>query len=108
MPMNGKALAPAPSSRRITAFDLAKGVSPDEGIRRMRAAHNQADSATKSWSYGPTYQKGICATGSKKTAGCNGGSYTGCGSNTYPTGVPSPRVEVHSMCTISMATRRSI
>ncbi len=67
-------------------FDLAKGVSPDEGIRRMRAAHNQADSATKSWSYGPTYQKGICATGSTKTAGCNGGSYTGCGSNTYPTG----------------------
>ncbi len=67
-------------------FDLAKGVSPDEGIGRMRAAHNQADSATKSWSYGPTYQKGICATGSTKTAGCNGGSYTGCGSNTYPTG----------------------
>jgi hypothetical protein len=67
-------------------FDLAKGVSPDEGIRRMRYAHNQKYSATKSWSYGPTYQKGICATGSKKTPGCNGGSWTGCGSNTYPTG----------------------
>jgi hypothetical protein len=67
-------------------FDLARGVSPEEGIRRMRYAHNQADSATKSWSYGPTYQKGICATGGKKTPGCNGGSYTGCGSNTYPTG----------------------
>jgi hypothetical protein len=67
-------------------FDLAKGVSPEEGIRRMRIAHNQADSATKSWSYGPTYQKGICATGSKKTPDCNGGSWTGCGSNTYPTG----------------------
>lgn len=60
-------------------FDLAKGVSPEEGIRRMRSAHNQADSDTKSWSYGPTYQKGICATGSKKTPGCNGGSWTGCG-----------------------------
>ena len=67
-------------------FDLAKGVSPEEAIRRMRIAHNRADSPTKSWSYGPTYQKGICATGSKKTPGCNGGSWTGCGSNTYPTG----------------------
>ena len=47
-------------------FDLAKGVSPEEAIRRMRFAHNQAYSTTKSWSYGPTYQKGICATGSKK------------------------------------------
>jgi hypothetical protein len=67
-------------------FDLAKGVSPDEAIRRMRYAHNQKYSATQSWSYGPEYQRGICATGSKKTAGCNGGSFTGCGSNTYPTG----------------------
>jgi formylglycine-generating enzyme required for sulfatase activity len=67
-------------------FDLAKGVNPEEGIRRMRVAHNQAYGATKSWSYGPTYQKGICATGSKKTPGCNGGNWAGCGSNTYPTG----------------------
>jgi hypothetical protein len=52
----------------------------------MRIAHNQAASATRSWSYGPTYQTGICATGSTKTPGCNGGSWTGCGSNTYPTG----------------------
>jgi formylglycine-generating enzyme required for sulfatase activity len=67
-------------------FDLAKGVSPDEGIHRMRAAHNLKYSATKSWSYGPEYKKGICATSSFKTAGCNGGSWTGCGSNTFPTG----------------------
>jgi hypothetical protein len=52
----------------------------------MRAAHNQKYSATKSWSYGSTYQGAICATGSKKTLGCNGGSWTGCGSNTYPAG----------------------
>jgi hypothetical protein len=67
-------------------FDLAKGVSPEEGIRRMRYAHNQKYGATKSWSYGPTYQTAICATGSKKTPSCNGGSWTRCGSNTYPTG----------------------
>lgn len=67
-------------------WDLAKGLAPEDAIHRMRIAHNQADGPTKSWSYGPTYRTGICATGSTKTAGCNGGSWTGCGSNTYPTG----------------------
>jgi hypothetical protein len=67
-------------------FDLTKGVTPEEGIRRMRIAHNQAYSASKSWSYGPEYIKGVCATSSTKTAGCNGGSWTGCGSNTFPAG----------------------
>jgi hypothetical protein len=67
-------------------FDLARGLAPEAAISRMRIAHNQAASATKSWSYGPAYQRGICATGSTKSAGCNGGSWTGCGSNTYPTG----------------------
>ncbi len=67
-------------------FDLAKGVNPDEALRRMRAAHNAADAPTKSWSYGPEYRSGICATGSHKTPGCPGGGWTRCGSNTYPTG----------------------
>lgn len=62
------------------------GLTPEDAIHRMRSLHNKADAPTKSWSYGPTYQTGICATGSKKTPGCNGGSWTGCGSNTYPTG----------------------
>jgi hypothetical protein len=67
-------------------FDLARGVSPEVAIDRMRIAHNQTYSATKAWSYGPTYQKGVCATGSKKSPTCNGGSWKECGSNTYPTG----------------------
>ena len=67
-------------------WDLAKGLAPEDAIHRMRIAHNQAASPTKSWSYGPTYRTGICATGSTKTPGCNGGSWTGCGSNTFPTG----------------------
>jgi hypothetical protein len=67
-------------------FELARGVTPEEGIRRMRIAHNQAYSATKTWSYGPEYKKGVCATSSSKTPGCNGGSWTGCGSNTFPAG----------------------
>ena len=67
-------------------WDLAKGLAPEDAIHRMRIAHNQAASPTKSWSYGPAYRTGICATGSTKTPGCNGGSWTGCGSNTFPTG----------------------
>ena len=67
-------------------FDLAKGVTPEAAIRRMATAHNRTYQATKSWSYGPTYETGVCATGSKKSPGCNGGSWTDCGSNTYPTG----------------------
>jgi hypothetical protein len=67
-------------------FDLAQGLSPAAAIERMRIEHNRADGPTKSWSYGPTYQKGVCATASQKTPGCNGGGWTGCGSNTYPAG----------------------
>jgi hypothetical protein len=67
-------------------FDLAQGVSPDVAVSRMRAAHNLAHEHDKRWSYGPTYERGICATGSFKSPGCNGGSWTQCGSNTYPAG----------------------
>jgi formylglycine-generating enzyme required for sulfatase activity len=67
-------------------FDLAKGVSPGAAISRMRAAHNRKYEPTATWSYGPAYRKGVCATGSHKTPGCPGGGWTKCGSNTYPTG----------------------
>jgi len=67
-------------------WNLAQGLSPAAAIERMRVAHNKAYEATKSWSYGPEYRKGVCATSSQKTPGCNGGSWTGCGSNTFPTG----------------------
>ncbi|MCB2149012.1 MAG: hypothetical protein KQI81_21200 [Deltaproteobacteria bacterium] len=67
-------------------FDLAEGVSPEEGIRRMRAAHNHAHGNDRRWSYGKEYQKGICAGASFKTPGCTGGSWPQCGSNTYPAG----------------------
>ena len=67
-------------------FDLAAAVPPEDGIHAMRAAHNRADANNKRWSYGPDYRTGICATGSVKSAGCNGGDWKQCGSNTYPTG----------------------
>src|SRR4029077_15686026 len=61
-------------------FDLAKGVPPEVGIHAMRVAHNREFAPSQRWSYGPTYERGICATGSTKTEGCNGGSWPGCGS----------------------------
>jgi len=67
-------------------FALAKGVSPEEGLRRMRSEHNHVFAASKSWSYGPTYRTGVCATGGHKTPGCPGGEWGKCGSNTYPAG----------------------
>ncbi|MBI1418961.1 MAG: SUMF1/EgtB/PvdO family nonheme iron enzyme [Limimaricola sp.] len=62
--------------------DYTFGVS----VEAQRAIHNSRDAATARWSYGPAYQRGVCAADSSKTPGCNGGSFAGCGSNTYPTG----------------------
>jgi formylglycine-generating enzyme required for sulfatase activity len=67
-------------------FDLAAGVSPNAAVERMRQAHNQAHAAGKTWSYGPAYREGICAAASRKSSSCDGGGWSQCGSNTYPTG----------------------
>jgi sulfatase-modifying factor enzyme 1 len=67
-------------------FDLAKGVSEQQAVARMRAVHNRKHAADKTWSYGPAYRNGVCATGSFKSRGCPGGGWNLCGSNTYPTG----------------------
>jgi formylglycine-generating enzyme required for sulfatase activity len=67
-------------------FDLAKGVPPATAIERMRAAHNRAEAPRRTWSYGPEYRKGVCATSSHKTPGCDGGGWSLCGSNTFPAG----------------------
>ena len=67
-------------------FDLAVGVSPNDAVERMRRAHNQTHEADKTWSYGPAYRTGVCAAGSRKSPSCEGGGWSQCGSNTYPTG----------------------
>jgi formylglycine-generating enzyme required for sulfatase activity len=67
-------------------FDLAQGATPEVAISRMRAAHNREYSPVKRWSYGLDYERGICAAASHKSAGCNGGNWAQCGSNTYPAG----------------------
>jgi hypothetical protein len=67
-------------------FDLAVGVGPNAAVERMRRAHNQAHEVDKTWSYGPDYRAGVCAAGSRKSPTCEGGGWSKCGSNTYPTG----------------------
>jgi hypothetical protein len=67
-------------------FETVKGMPPVLAIERMRTLHNAAERPRASWSYGPAYRPGICATGSFTTPGCPGGGWNLCGSNTYPTG----------------------
>ena len=40
----------------------------------------------KVWAYGPKKNHALCATGTPKTPGCEGGGWKECGSNTYPSG----------------------
>ena len=67
-------------------FDLAAGVSPNAAVERMRKAHNLAHQADRTWSYGLAYREGVCAAASHKSRTCDGGGWSLCGSNTYPTG----------------------
>lgn len=67
-------------------FELAAGAPSSEAVARMRSAHNRAESARKSWSYGAEPRRGICAAASVKSDGCDGGNWKACGSNTYPSG----------------------
>jgi hypothetical protein len=67
-------------------FALARGRPQMAAVEAMRSVHNRKHAATKSWSYGAAYQKGICGASSAKTEGCNGGDWAHCGSNTFPSG----------------------
>ncbi|HEX7688976.1 MAG TPA: hypothetical protein VF453_14775 [Burkholderiaceae bacterium] len=67
-------------------FDLARGRPDEAAVDAMRSAHNRAESAHRTWPYGPAERSGVCGTGGRKTPSCNGGSWAGCGSNTYPAG----------------------
>ena len=67
-------------------FDLAAGVGWSAAVARMRAAHNQSHAADARWSYGPAFERGVCAQDSHKSASCQGGGWSQCGSNTYPAG----------------------
>lgn len=55
-------------------------------VAAMRNIHNSRYGGSRAWAYGPNFQTGICAQNSVKSAGCNGGDFNRCGTNTYPTG----------------------
>ncbi|MEM1386074.1 MAG: SUMF1/EgtB/PvdO family nonheme iron enzyme [Pseudomonadota bacterium] len=55
-------------------------------VAAMRSIHNNRYAGSKTWAYGPNFRTGICAQNSTKSAGCNGGDFNRCGTNTYPTG----------------------
>jgi hypothetical protein len=55
-------------------------------VQAARRAHNAKYAPTARYSIGPQWRSGVCATGSRKSPGCSGGSFRGCGSNTYPAG----------------------
>ena len=76
--MNGRAPARASlRAARLSASTSPRSQPPNAGGRtHARRAQPRRRRPTKSWSYGPEYQNGICATGSNKTPGCHGGSWT--------------------------------
>ena len=67
-------------------FDRIAGLPPLSAIHRMRLEHNKKYERNPSWSYGPAYRTGVCAASSFKSPQCKGGSWTDCGSNTFPSG----------------------
>jgi len=66
----------------LTPPDYFFGMS----VQAARRAHNARYQPTARYSIGPNWRSGVCATGSRKSAGCDGGSFRRCGSNTYPAG----------------------
>ena len=85
-PTNGKGLAPAPSNHPITASTWPRAsppTRPSNGCGRPTTEHT---APIRPGPMVPPIEKGICAASSHKTPGCGGGSWTGCGSNTYPAG----------------------
>ena len=68
-------------------WDLAKGLSPNAAVERMRAAHNRADSADQELELrAGVSRKEFAPRRARRRPGCNGGGWTGCGSNTFPDG----------------------
>ena len=55
-------------------------------VQAARAAHNAKHQGSARYSIGSQWRSGVCATGSSKSGSCNGGNFSGCGSNTYPAG----------------------
>jgi hypothetical protein len=65
--------------------DYSFGIGPGS-VSSAAKSHNRQYAPTKTWAYGPSYRRGVCAAASEKSANCQGGGWNACGSNTYPTG----------------------
>jgi formylglycine-generating enzyme required for sulfatase activity len=65
-------------------YDWAASAAGQGAVGALGYAHNARQE--RAWAYGPEFQTGICAQDSYKTAGCSGGDWSRCGSNTYPAG----------------------
>jgi formylglycine-generating enzyme required for sulfatase activity len=53
---------------------------------RLQAEYYHNRDRALVWSYGPEKHHELCATGSRKSPGCNAPTWQLCGSNTYPAG----------------------
>lgn len=67
-------------------FDRIRGLGLSAAVNTMRSWHNQRYASERHVFSIGEWRRGVCATGSSKSPSCNGGSFTGCGSNTYPAG----------------------
>jgi hypothetical protein len=67
-------------------FDRVRGMSGSAAVNAIRSFHNNATTPRPGDLFHRAWRSGVCATGSFKNGSCNGGSFTGCGSNTYPAG----------------------
>lgn len=67
-------------------FDRVRGMGLSAAVNTMRRWHNQHYAATRDQYSIGAWRAGVCATGSSKSPGCDGGNWRTCGSNTYPAG----------------------
>lgn len=67
-------------------FGIPKRMGWEDAVKRMQVQHNINVYEERRYAYGgDKYQRGMCATGSRKSKACGVG-WGRCGSNTYPAG----------------------
>ncbi|WP_245605333.1 hypothetical protein [Roseicyclus elongatus] len=59
-------------------FDMVRGMGMSAAVNTMRSWHNNRYASTRNLYSIGQWRSGVCATGSSKSPGCNGGSFTGC------------------------------
>jgi len=67
-------------------FERVRGMAASPAVNTMRRWHNERYASTRGQYSIGEWRPGVCATGSAKSPGCDGGNWRSCGSNTFPTG----------------------